>query len=83
MMELPEEITIDFDELTLGDVEQLEEIAGPEAADRALEGKVGGKALVALAYITLRKTNPEVTLDDVRKVKVAALNESAPKGTGA
>ena len=38
------------------------------------EVNVTAKALKALVWITLRRDNPEFTLDDARNIKVGALN---------
>ncbi len=66
------EIVIDINALTLGDLEEGVRIAGPSFAE-ALEGKVtpGPSALVALIFLSRRKTEPEITLDEVRAMPLA------------
>ncbi len=80
-MSLPDDVKVEFskaafDKLTLGELEELESIVGPDALERMMAGKIGGKAMVALAWIALRKDHPDVTLDEVRKLKLSVITPS-------
>lgn len=75
-------VNVDIDSLTLGEIEIVEEITGlgiDEIAETL--GKPGPKAklLVALAFVSERRTNPAVTLDEVRAMEID-LAASDPKG---
>lgn len=65
-----DKVTIDLDELTFGELEEIQTIAGADAAAQLLDGVVSPAALVAVMYITGRKADPKLTLEDVRATKV-------------
>lgn len=67
------ELTVDLDDLTLGDLDEFEDISG-QTFDQAQEGRFRSiKALIALVYLTKRKADPAFTLDDARNAKVTSL----------
>jgi hypothetical protein len=74
MGENPQEIVVDADALTLGDLEDGAKIAGGDLM-AALEGKETPTptALIALLYIVRRKTQPDITLDEVRAMPVKTI----------
>lgn len=70
-----EVLTIDFNELTLGDIEDLEEKTGLNMRD--LMGKsskdLPTRALIALVWIAKRHTDPAFTYEDARNVQIGVL----------
>ena len=74
----PAPLTIVLDDLTIGDLEDFEDITG-KPLDEAMalgpngQPKVSPKVMKALVFLTLRKTDPSFTLEDARNVKVSAL----------
>ncbi len=68
-----DEITIDVDSLTLGDLEEGEKLAGKDFT-AALEGKATSMAaMVVLIFLAKRKGEPMITLDEVRALPLSAL----------
>ncbi len=68
-----DELVVDLDALTLGDLEAGEEIAGADFG-AALDGRgMSMKAMVALVYIARRKGDPELTLEDVRSMSLVSV----------
>ena len=65
----PIRMTVNIDELTLGELEEFE-----EATDLRLVGgdldKMPMKALVYLVYLAQRKADPAYTLEDARSLKM-------------
>jgi len=62
------EITLDEGELTIGDMEIIDEVAGGLTGDSVSELKM----TLALVLMALRKQDPEATLDDARAVKLSS-----------
>lgn len=80
-----EVIQFDVNSLTLGEVETMEEIVGRDVMRELGQGTPSVKTLLALVYVVKRRDNPEFTLDDARKLKVAAIRAEAaadPKENG-
>lgn len=80
-----EVLEFDVNSLTLGEVEEMEEIVGGEVMRQLGDGAPSVKTLVALVYVMKRRTNPDYSLDDARKMKVAAIKAEAagdPKENG-
>lgn len=71
-----ESITINPDDLTLGEVEAIEEVVGKPFSE-AFAGAVSAKAAIALVYVVKRRDNPDFTLDDARAYKIADLELGA------
>lgn len=65
-----QQIEFDLDELTFGEVEIIEDYFGKPLEEVELESLRG---VMILAYLELRKTNPDITLDDMREKKVSLL----------
>ena len=65
-------LVFDLNKLTVGDLEDLEELTGMqyEAINWA---KPGAKLLKAMAFIAGRWENPEFTLDDARNIRIVEL----------
>lgn len=84
MAETNETIRFDIDKMTLGELEQIEEIAGLDAVQRLQSGQMTAKTLLAVAFIVKRRTDPQVTLEEVRSIPVTAFGspEQTAEGKG-
>jgi hypothetical protein len=71
----PEDEVLEFDvnDLTLGEIETIEEIVGHEVLRELGRGNPGIKTLIAVVFIMKKRTHPDVTLDDIRRMNVTAL----------
>jgi hypothetical protein len=75
-MEPVTSVQIDFDDFTIAEVEQIEELSGVafgEIGDLLKGGKPAGKVLRALAFVSLKRTNPDATLEDAGNIKLKGL----------
>lgn len=75
-------LVLDLDAMTLGELEAIEDIAGADAAKAMMSGQMSAKALIAVAYVVKRRTNPEFTLEDAKALKVMALKQPDAVGKG-
>lgn len=70
-------LSLDFDSLTLDEIELLEDISGIsiDAIGKRLTGDDAPKAktMKALAFIAARRDDPSVTLEDIGKIKLTDL----------
>ena len=68
---------IDFDSLTLNEIETLEEMTGVsiDAIGKRLAGDDQPKAKVmkALAFVASRRENPDVTVEEIGQIKLTDL----------
>ena len=74
-------ISIDVNDLTLGEVEFFEEESGLTLNDLQ-DGSMNSKAIIALVCVVERRKNPEYTMDDARKVKLSEFSVGADPTTG-
>lgn len=66
-------ISLDIDDLDLGEAEDFEAASGMALLD--LKGKqLPVKALTALVWIVKRRSNPKFTLKQARRVKVTSID---------
>lgn len=70
------EFQVDIDDLTLGEIEEIEEAFDAKLEDIDLSR---AKALVYLIYLTKRRKDPDYTLEQARSVKVSALPQPEPE----
>lgn len=82
-----EEEVLEFDvnDLTLGEIETLEEIVGGDVLRELGRGTPRAKTLLAVVYVIKQRVDPDITLDDVRRMKVSALRiggQADPKEPG-
>lgn len=63
-------LEIDLEDLTVGEIEIIEDVIGGPIDRAFLEGAPKGKALRALGYVVRRRTNPEFTLEDAGNLKI-------------
>jgi hypothetical protein len=61
-----DEIVINLGELTWGELEEVERLAGPEATDSLMAGNVRPSAMVPLMWIVMRRSDPALAIDAVR-----------------
>jgi len=62
---------IKFDELTLDEIEEMEQLIGRAIDEAFVDGKPKGRALKVLVYIAKRRDNPKFTLEDAGKLSQA------------
>lgn len=67
------EYRINPDDLTLGEVDDLEGAAGASVAEIFGPAGMRAKHLIAVVWVLGRRDNPEFSLDDARAVKVGEL----------
>jgi hypothetical protein len=67
-----------LDDLTIGDMEDLEELAGTPF-DEIDWSKPNIKTLKAMIYVAGRKDNPDLTIEAVRDMKVSDLDVAEDK----
>ena len=72
------QLLVDVNELTLGEVEELEELTGMAIEDFGPGMKFTAKIAVAFVYITQKRINPDYTIEDARKVKLAEVDVEVP-----
>lgn len=70
---MSEPLNINPEDLTLDEVEEVESIIGGDIGLAFSEGKPKAKAIKAVVFVTLRRTNPEITLEEVGQMKLSAL----------
>jgi hypothetical protein len=78
----PDVVTLDLDDLTMDEAEQLETILDmgiDEIAERIQ--RPGPKIAIfrALMFVTTKRSNPDVTMDDIRAMKVDQIGGGDPK----
>ena len=61
----------DATDLTLNEVEQIEDLNGGVSLDQLDLGRA--KTLKAIVYVLLRRDDPEITLEDAGNVKLSGL----------
>ena len=71
-------MSIDIDDLTIGEVIQIEEITG--MAMDAMQDSTApkGRMLQAMAYISRKRTDPEFTLEDALNLKLQVNADEDP-----
>ena len=73
---MSEKLSIDLNDLTLGEMEDFEKLSGIKLSD-VEGGSVPAAALIALVYISKRRTDPKYTIKKARAVKVTDLQLGA------
>lgn len=61
----------DLDDLTLGEMEEIEEIAGGVPFAELSFGSA--KVLRAYAYVLMRRRHPEITMDEIGRIRLVEL----------
>lgn len=70
------EISFDLEQLTIGDLEDLEDICGKPYEELDFT-KPNAKMVKAMVYLSERRRNPDFTIDDARGVKLADVTAAA------
>jgi hypothetical protein len=73
------ELVIDANEFELGEMEEIEAYTGADITNLDLASP---RTLVILIYVLRRRTDPNYTLDDARKIKMGRLGEEDDEGKG-
>lgn len=76
------ELNIDVTDFTLGEVELIEDISGQTVSAIAGGSGISAKAMTAMVYVHLKRTDPEVTLDDVRAMRLSTVEFGGPDPNG-
>jgi len=63
-------LKLDFDDLTLDEVELIEELTGREIGEAYAAGKPKGKALKVFLWIMQRRINPNYSIEDAGKLTI-------------
>ena len=66
---------MDFDDITLGEIEEIEDYAGLPISKIGDETPGVIKLRIALAWIMKRRTNTAFTIDDARKMTASELTQ--------
>lgn len=72
-----EYLDINLDDLTIAEIETMEDVIGGPIDEAFKEGRPRGKALRALGYVIKRRTNPEFTLEDAGNLHIR-MNDTDP-----
>lgn len=75
-------LTIDLDalvdDLTLGEVEQIEAITGVPVSQILAKGGMTGTAVLAFAFVLRRRDDPRFTLEEARSLRWADVDLAKP-----
>lgn len=64
-------MNLDIETLTLNEIEELEDLSG-RSVDVLMEvGTPKGKVLKALVYIAMKRTNPDITLEEAGNIPMS------------
>lgn len=78
-----EYLNVAIDDLTVGEIDEIEEIIDASIDSVGQPGARKGKFLLAIAYVIKRRDNPAFTLEDARNMKIKLdekAKDSAPLG---
>jgi hypothetical protein len=71
-----EYLSVEIDDLTVGEIDEIEEIIDASIDSVGQPGARKGKFLTAIAFVVKRREDPAFTLEDARNVKIR-LDEKA------
>lgn len=77
-----ENLVVDFDDLELGELEDFEEATGLDFTQMKPGKALPVKALTALVWIVKRRTEPDFTIEDARKMKLSTVDLGDANPTG-
>lgn len=66
---MTDKVVLDIDDMTLGELDEFEEKSGQSLAD--FETGLKAKSITILVYLFLKRSNPDYTEDDAKKVRLA------------
>ena len=67
-----EQLVIDLDSLTWGELEEIEGMIGGPATLSMLGGQVFPSAVVAVVFIVKRRDNPQLLIEEIRRIPTSA-----------
>ena len=67
-----EQLVIDLDSLTWGELEEIEKMIGGPATLAMLGGQVFPSAVVAVVFIVKRRDNPQLLIEEIRRIPTTA-----------
>jgi hypothetical protein len=70
-MSAPQEISIDVNDLTVGEIEEIEDLLDASFDSFAKEGARRGKFMRAIAWVSIKRTNPDFTYEDAGNIKIS------------
>lgn len=71
---------IDPNTLTLGELEEIEEISGRPVAAELGRGTPSMRTLIGVVYVMKRRADPTFTLDDARAIQISTVKLEANQG---
>lgn len=80
-----ETISVDIDGMTLGEMELVEDLTGLGLDEiGAVMSKPGPKVkvLTALAYVVKRRTQPDITLEEIKGMRIALADDDPKEPDG-
>lgn len=66
-----ERIDVNINDLTLGDLEDVENVIGADGVKALMRGEVTAKAMIALTWVVKRVEIPGFSMDDARKMPLS------------
>jgi len=67
-------VVIDLDSLNFDEMDELETISGCSFDEIGEAGRPKAKVMKALVFITLKRQNPDITLDEVGKMSLTDID---------
>jgi len=67
-----EVVVIDANTLTLGELEEVEDLTGRNVVAELGRGQPSARSLTALVYIFKRRADPTFTMEDARRLDVSS-----------
>ena len=74
------EVAFNWDDLTVGEVIEIEEISGLPIDELQKEGTPKGKVLLAMMFVVKKREDPDFTVDQARSLPVAFANDMLAGG---
>jgi hypothetical protein len=71
-------LEFNLDDMTIAELEEIEELIGGDVLEMMTAGTPKMRLLRVLAWVTMRRSNPDLTMDDVGAMKLSSLNLEAP-----
>lgn len=71
---------IDPNTLTLGELEEIEEISGRPVAAELGRGTPSIRTLIGVVYVMKRRADPAFTLEDARALQISSVKLEAKQG---
>lgn len=75
-------MSLSLDQLTMGEIDQLEKIMGTGISAVADESAPKARFLIAIAYLAKRREDPSFTLSDAEALTLAEVNEITGGASG-